>query len=94
MMLEMGRALMLEPPVMLLDEPSLGLEPKFNSMVFDTIKQLNNAGTTIVMVEQNARRGLAVAHRGYVLELGQIRLEGLGAELLHNTEIQRLYLGG
>jgi len=93
-MLEMGRALMLDPPLMLLDEPSLGLEPRLSDMVFDRVKRLNESGTTIVMVEQNARRGMKAADRGYVLELGQVRLEGPGDELLNNKEVQSLYLGG
>lgn len=92
-MLEMGRALMLEPPLMLLDEPSLGLAPKIASTLFEKIRQLNQSGVTILMVEQNARRGLGASHRGYVLELGKERFEGPAHELLDSDEIGRLYLG-
>ncbi len=80
--LEMGRALMLEPPLMMLDEPSLGLAPKTMANLFDTIKDLNSTGLTILMVEQNARQGLAASHRGYVLELGKEKFEGPAKELL------------
>lgn len=92
--LEMGRALMLEPPLLMLDEPSLGLAPKTMATLFDTIKDLNSTGLTILMVEQNARQGLAASHRGYVLELGQEKFEGTAHELLASPEIARLYLGG
>ncbi len=92
--LEMGRALMLEPPLMMLDEPSLGLAPKTMSSLFDTIKGLNSTGLTILMVEQNARQGLAVSHRGYVLELGKEKFEGTAQELLDSPEMAKLYLGG
>ncbi len=92
--LEMGRALMLEPPLMMLDEPSLGLAPKTMSSLFDTIKDLNSTGLTILMVEQNARQGLAVSHRGYVLELGKEKFEGTAQELLDSPEMAKLYLGG
>ena len=92
--LEMGRALMLEPPLLMLDEPSLGLAPKTMETVFNTIKDLNNTGLTILMVEQNARQGLAASHRGYVLELGKEKFEGTAQELLDSPEMARLYLGG
>jgi neutral amino acid transport system ATP-binding protein len=92
--LEMGRALMLEPPLMMLDEPSLGLAPKMMTTLFDTIKELNRTGLTILMVEQNARQGLAASHRGYVLELGREKFEGTAQELLNSPEMARLYLGG
>jgi ABC-type branched-subunit amino acid transport system ATPase component len=92
--LEMGRALMLEPPLMMLDEPSLGLAPKTMANLFDTIKDLNSTGLTILMVEQNARQGLAASHRGYVLELGKEKFEGPAKELLESPEIAKLYLGG
>ncbi|HLA07629.1 MAG TPA: ABC transporter ATP-binding protein [Anaerolineales bacterium] len=92
--LEMGRALMLEPPLMMLDEPSLGLAPKTMAILFDTIKELNRAGLTILMVEQNARQGLAASHRGYVLELGREKFEGTAQELLNSPEMAKLYLGG
>ena len=92
--LEMGRALMLEPPLMMLDEPSLGLAPKTMASLFDTIKDLNRAGLTILMVEQNARQGLAASHRGYVLELGKEKFEGTALELLDSPVMAKLYLGG
>ena len=92
--LEMGRALMLKPPLMMLDEPSLGLAPKTMASLFDTIRQLNRAGLTILMVEQNARQGLAASHRGYVLELGKEKFHGTARELLESPEMAKLYLGG
>ncbi|HLC05865.1 MAG TPA: ABC transporter ATP-binding protein [Anaerolineales bacterium] len=92
--LEMGRALMLKPPLMMLDEPSLGLAPKTMAKLFDTIRELNRTGLTILMVEQNARQGLAASHRGYVLELGRERFEGRAHELLESPEMAKLYLGG
>lgn len=92
--LEMGRALMLEPPFMMLDEPSLGLAPKTMASLFDTIRDLNKTGLTILMVEQNARQGLAASHRGYVLELGKEKFEGTAQELLSSPEMAKLYLGG
>ena len=92
--LEMGRALMLKPPLMMLDEPSLGLAPKTMAKLFDTIQELNRTGLTILMVEQNARQGLAASHRGYVLELGKERFEGRAHELLESPEMAKLYLGG
>jgi ABC-type branched-subunit amino acid transport system ATPase component len=92
--LEMGRALMLDPPLLMLDEPSLGLAPKTMESLFDTIKNLNNAGLTILMVEQNARQGLAASHRGYVLELGKEKFEGTAQQLLDSPEMAKLYLGG
>lgn len=92
--LEIGRALMLEPPMMILDEPSLGLAPKIMAELFETIRELNRGGLTILMVEQNAREGLASAHRGYVLELGKEKFEGPAKDLLNNPEMAKLYLGG
>jgi ABC-type branched-subunit amino acid transport system ATPase component len=92
--LEMGRALMIEPPLMMLDEPSLGLAPKTMTSLFGTIKDLNSTGLTILMVEQNARQGLAASHRGYVLELGREKFEGTAQELLNSPEMAKLYLGG
>lgn len=93
--LEIGRALMLRPRLMMLDEPSLGLDPMTVRTVFDTITRLRNeAGITILMVEQNARSGLAISDRGYVLELGHERLEGKASELLNDPKIAQLYLGG
>ena len=93
--LEIGRALMLKPRLMILDEPSLGLAPMTARSVFETIARLRQeAGITILMVEQNARSGLAIADRGYVLELGRERLEGKASELLDDPKIAQLYLGG
>jgi branched-chain amino acid transport system ATP-binding protein len=93
--LEIGRALMLRPRLMMLDEPSLGLDPMTVRTVFDTITGLRTeAGITILMVEQNARSGLAISDRGYVLELGHERLEGKASELLNDPKVAQLYLGG
>ena len=93
--LEIGRALMLKPRLMILDEPSLGLAPMTARSVFDTIARLRReAGVTILMVEQNARSGLAIADRGYVLELGRERLQGKASELLDDPKVAQLYLGG
>ena len=91
---EIARCLLLRPSLMLVDEPSLGLSPKFAEMIFETIRQVRDAGTTIMLVEQNARRALEISDRGYVLELGQNRYEGTGAELLASADVKRLYLGG
>jgi branched-chain amino acid transport system ATP-binding protein len=94
-MLEIGRALMLEPRLLLLDEPSAGLAPLISKQVFSTVKRLNTEyGVTVFMVEQNARQGLAISHRGYVLESGRNRFEGDGSTLLRSEDVQRLYLGG
>ncbi len=93
-LLEMARGLMIKPKLMLLDEPSIGLSPKLVGMVFETIAELRALGTTILMVEQNARRALEIADRGYVLELGHNRFEGAGQDLLHRDDVKRLYLGG
>jgi branched-chain amino acid transport system ATP-binding protein len=93
--LEIGRALMMTPRMMLLDEPSLGLAPKTSRLVFDTIEKLNrSAGMTILMVEQNARSGLAISDRAYVMELGRERLEGPADTLLNDPRVANLYLGG
>lgn len=93
--LEIGRALMLNPRMILFDEPSLGLAPKTAKMVFETIQRLQNeAGITVLMVEQNAKSGLAISNRGYVLELGRERLEGPASELLNDPKVAQLYLGG
>ena len=94
-LLEIGRALMLEPRMMLLDEPSLGLDPKKSHTVFDTISRLREeTGITVLMVEQNARSGLGISDRGYVLELGRERLERTASELLDDPKVAQLYLGG
>jgi ABC-type branched-subunit amino acid transport system ATPase component len=92
--LEMAIALLLAPRLLMIDEPSLGLDPRMVEIVFDTILAINRAGTTILMVEQNARKALSVSHRGFVLELGRNRFEGTGRELLDDVEVRRHYLGG
>jgi len=93
-MVAIGRALMTHPKLILLDEPSLGLSPKFVSLIFETLVQMKGAGYTLMVVEQNAAKALAVADRGYVLELGRNRFEGTGAALLADPDVKRLYLGG
>ena len=90
---EFARALMLDPTLVVLDEPSMGLDPKTRTIVFDTIRAMNQAGRTVLLVEQNARSGLGLASHGVVLESGRVRLEGLGSAVLANPEIGRLYLG-
>ncbi len=92
-MLAMGRALMSKPKLMMLDEPSMGLAPILVEQIFDIIKELNDAGTTILLVEQNARKALTIANRGYVLETGRIVMQGAAAELLHDDEVRKAYLG-
>ncbi|WP_372911040.1 hypothetical protein [Salinigranum sp.] len=91
---ERARALVVEPEMMLLDEPSIGLEPKYIDDVFERIDQLNDLGTTMLLVEQNAEKGLSVADKGFVLASGEIKFTGTGTELLEDEEIGRLYLGG
>ncbi|HMH50643.1 MAG TPA: ABC transporter ATP-binding protein [Candidatus Acidoferrum sp.] len=93
-MVAMGRALMTEPKLILLDEPSLGLSPKFVTLIFDKLVQMKSTGYTLMLVEQNATRALAIADRAYVLELGKNRFEGPGRDLLVDPEVKRLYLGG
>ena len=93
-MLAMGRALMMRPKMMMLDEPSLGLSPRFVDEVFDKIVDLARGGLTVMLVEQNAARALEISDRGYVLELGRNRFEGSGRALLDNPEIRTMYLGG
>lgn len=93
-MLAIGRALMTDPKLLMLDEPSLGLAPKVVDAVFEQVKAIHSQGVTILIVEQNARRALGIADRGYVLELGKIRFEGTGKDLLDNPDIQKAYLGG
>lgn len=90
---ELARSLMLDPQLIMLDEPSIGLDPKARRVVFDSISTLAATQRTVLLVEQNARSGLAVAHRGAVLEAGRVRLEGSGEDLLRNPEVARLYLG-
>ena len=92
-MLAMGRAMMANPHVLLLDEPSMGLAPVLVDSIFETIETLNKQGTTILLVEQNARMALQVAHRGYVLETGGIVLSGTAEELRSDTSVQKAYLG-
>ena len=94
MQLAIGRALMLEPKLLLLDEPSLGLDPKTVRLVFEKIKEINKKGTTILLVEQNAHIALEISDRAYVFETGKIKLTGKGKDLLKNKDVQRLYLGG
>ena len=93
-MLAMGRALMSRPKLMMLDEPSMGLAPILVEQIFDIIKELHKAGTTILLVEQNAEMALQVANRAYVLESGRITLTGTGAELAASDRIKKAYLGG
>ena len=93
-MLAMSRALMSHPKIMMLDEPSMGLAPILVDQIFDIIKQLHAAGTTILLVEQNASKALQIADRAYVLETGKITLSGTGAELAQSPEVKKAYLGG
>ncbi|WP_058270171.1 ABC transporter ATP-binding protein [Olsenella massiliensis] len=93
-MLAMGRALMSRPDLLMLDEPSMGLAPILVEEIFDIIKELNEQGTTILLVEQNASMALSIARRGYVLETGTISKTGTGAELLHDDDVRKAYLGG
>ena len=93
-MLAMGRALMSKPRVLMLDEPSMGLAPILVDQIFQIIKELNESGTTILLVEQNAQQALSIADRGYVLETGKIAATGTGKELLRDPAVQKAYLGG
>jgi ABC-type branched-subunit amino acid transport system ATPase component len=93
-LVEFARCLMLEPDLVVLDEPSMGLDPKTLKSMFATIKMMNDAGRTVLLVEQNARRALKMSHHGIVLENGNVRLFGTGSEVLNNPEIGALYLGG
>jgi branched-chain amino acid transport system ATP-binding protein len=92
-MVAMGRALMTEPSVLLLDEPSAGLSPKLQDLVFIQVQQINKAGVTVIMVEQNARRCLQICHRGYVLDQGRNAYTGSGRDLMHDPKVIQLYLG-
>ena len=92
-MLAIGRALMANPRLLLLDEPSMGLAPVLVEQIFDTITDINRQGMTILLVEQNAAMALSIAHRGYVLETGSIALAGTAAELSENADVRRAYLG-
>ena len=93
-MLAIGRALMSHPKLLMLDEPSMGLAPILVEQIFDIIRQLNEAGTTILLVEQNAQMALSVAHRAYVMETGKITLSGTGTELAESDQVRKAYLGG
>ena len=93
-MLAMGRALMSKPKLLMLDEPSMGLAPILVEQIFQIIRDLHKAGTTILLVEQNAQMALSVADRAYVLETGKITLTGTGEELIHSDEVRKAYLGG
>ena len=93
-MVAIARALMTSPRLIMLDEPSLGLSPKFVTLIFDKLVEMKHAGFTLMIVEQNAARALAIADRGYVLELGRNRFQGPGRTLLDDPEVKRLYLGG
>ncbi len=92
-MLAMGRALMAKPKLLMLDEPSMGLAPVVVETIFEIIQKLNEEGITILLVEQNANLALSVAHTGYVLETGEVKLQGTGKELLANDEVRKAYLG-
>ena len=92
-MLAMGRALMAKPKLLLLDEPSMGLAPILVDEIFSIVKKINETGTTILLVEQNAFKALSIADRAYVLETGKIVLEGKASELMNNAEIKKAYLG-
>jgi len=93
-MLAMGRAMMSHPKLLLLDEPSMGLSPLLVDQVFEIIKDFRDGGTTVLLVEQNASKSLAISDRAYVLELGRIVLSGTGAELAASEEVKKAYLGG
>ena len=93
-MLAMSRALMSSPKLLLLDEPSMGLSPLYVNIIFDMIKKVNSLGTTVLLVEQNAKKALSIADRAYVLEIGNIVKTGSGKELLDDEDIRKAYLGG
>ena len=93
-MLAIARALMAKPKLLLLDEPSMGLAPKIVEQILETIRTINQAGVTVVLVEQNAAMALAISHRGYVLETGQVILHGSASELAGNDLVRQAYLGG
>lgn len=92
-MLAMGRALMSHPKIILMDEPSMGLSPIFVNEIFDIIQEVSKSGTTVLLVEQNAKKALSIADRGYVLETGRIVLEGDAKELMNNDRVKKAYLG-
>ena len=93
-MVEFARALMLDPALVVLDEPSMGLEPKSARMMYGYVRQMQQNGRTILLVEQNVRAGLELASHGVVMEAGRVRLQGTGAEILANPQMRQLYLGG
>lgn len=93
-MLAMGRALMAKPKILLLDEPSMGLAPILVKEIFNIIRDINDKGTTVLLVEQNARMALSIAHQAYVMETGKIVMQGSGKELAESKDIQKAYLGG
>jgi len=93
-MVAIGRALMLAPKLLMLDEPTAGLSPKFMDLIFAKIAEINRAGTAVLMVEQNARHALAIAHRGTVLQMGRNRFSDTGPALLANPEVVQMFLGG
>ncbi len=92
-MLAMGRALMSKPSIILMDEPSMGLSPLYVSEIFDIITEINKSGTTVLLVEQNAKKALSIANRAYVLETGTIALSGDAKELMDNEQVKKAYLG-
>ena len=92
-MLAVARAMMAHPKLLLLDEPSMGLSPLYVSQIFSMVGKINKSGVTVLLVEQNAKQALSIAHRAYVLETGNISLEGTGKELLNNERVKRAYLG-
>ena len=92
-MLAVGRAMMSHPQMLLLDEPSMGLSPLYVNTIFDTIKEINKAGTTVFLVEQNAKKALSIADRAYVLETGKITMSGTGVELMNDDKVKAAYLG-
>ena len=92
-MLAMGRALMSHPKLIVMDEPSMGLSPIYVNEIFDIIQEINKSGTTVLLVEQNAKKALSIADRAYVLETGKIVLEGKASDLLNNDSIKKAYLG-
>lgn len=92
-MLAMGRALMSHPKIILMDEPSMGLSPIFVNEIFNIVKEISASGTTVLLVEQNAKKALSIADRGYVLETGKIVLEGKASDLLNNDSVKKAYLG-
>ena len=92
-MLAMGRALMSQPKIILMDEPSMGLSPIFVNEIFDIIRVVSEGGTTVLLVEQNAKKALSIADRAYVLEIGKITMSGKASDLLNDEAVQKAYLG-